>query len=57
MEAERTRVISMAWGGGGGRRHNNQSVQGVSYARCVILKILLYNIGAIVNDTVLYSII
>ena len=57
MEAERTRVISMARGGGGGRRHNNQSVQGVSYARFVILKILLYNIGAIVNDTVLYSII
>ena len=37
------------------RRHINQSVQSVNYARCVILTILLYTVGAIVNDTVLYS--
>ena len=29
----------------------------MNYARCVILTILLYTVGAIVNDTVLYSII
>ena len=29
----------------------------MNYARCVILTILLYTVGAIGNDTVLYSII